>query len=90
MNEEIKKLFSKLGFVEKGDSIHYYVGFYRTQTNASTLHVDLFIDGDGVNVYVVDGIGVEEIYLYNGLLTAINKANKILNKAWLARKAEVK
>jgi len=90
MNEEIKKLFSKLGFVQKEKSNHWYVGFKREQTNASTLHVDLFIDGDGVNVYVVNGVGVEDIYLQGTLLTAINKANKILNKAWLARNTEAK
>jgi hypothetical protein len=89
MNEEINKLFSKFGFVEKIKNPNWYLGFKREQNNASTLHVDLFIDGDGVNVYVVSGVGIEEVYLSGSLLTAINKANKILNKAWEARKKEI-
>jgi hypothetical protein len=83
--EALNKMM-KLGFVQKPSSIHWYVGFKRGFENASTLHVDFFIDGDGVMIYRSNDLPNEETFMDDKLLKAIITINKELKKNWEKRK----
>lgn len=79
-----------MGFKKKAPNTSlYFIGFQRKLVNASTLHVDFFKDGEGVNIYLSEEVGNEGIYLDDKIINAIVRTNKVLKANWERRLKEI-